>query len=59
MVLLGVDTEESLKRWMSLLSLNGTHHAGFIEPDIGDQVTAVAIDPSAEGSLFRRLPLLS
>jgi hypothetical protein len=58
MVMLGVDTESALKRWMSLLELNGLKFSAFIEPDIGDQITAIAVLPS-DGSLFKRLPLLS
>jgi hypothetical protein len=30
----------------------------FREPDLNDQKTAIAVDPSADGRLFHELPLL-
>jgi hypothetical protein len=41
-----------------LLELNGMKFAAFTEPDIGNQITVVAVEPS-DGGLFKRLPLLS
>lgn len=54
MVYLGVDNEHSLLDWIDKLGhLKASH---FIEPDIGDQATALCIID--DGKRFSNLPLL-
>lgn len=56
LVYLGVEDEEILSRWVSKLDLRRKTYTKFREPDIGDQLTAIAcID---EGSIFSKLKLL-
>jgi hypothetical protein len=53
MIMLGVPNEKALKYWKAKLADKAV---AFYEPDIGNQMTALAtID---EGSIFRRLNLL-
>jgi len=56
-VLLGV-TEADLLLWEEELKLRGITCEAFVEPDIGNQKTALAVHPSADGKLFRGIPLL-
>lgn len=59
MILLGVEDEKSLKQWIAKLEFERIPFSAFVEPDIGDQVTAIAINPSANASVFKELRLLS
>jgi len=57
MVLLGVDSEKDLIHWEKKLKEEKVPHAAFIEPDIGNQKTAIAALPK-DPKLFSRLRLL-
>lgn len=56
LVYLGVPDEQGLKKQIERLSLTGINHSVFIEPDIGDQMTAIAA--VSDGKPFRKLRLL-
>ena len=45
MVLLGVDCEDDLYWWGDRCFYDGIPYMTFIEPDIGDQMTAIAFCP--------------
>ena len=53
---LGVDNEEMLEKWHAKLTSKGVECAEFREPDIGDQLTAIATVGS--GKSFSNLKLL-
>lgn len=56
LVYLGVEDESILTNWKSKLSMREKSHIEFREPDIGDQMTAIAcLD---DGKIFSRLKLL-
>jgi peptidyl-tRNA hydrolase len=55
LVILGVEGERELERWRADLGSLGIPHEAFAEPDLGDQITALAVHPSADARLFRRL----
>lgn len=57
MVLLGVKNEDALKKWESILLGLGLVFRTFVEPDMGDQKTAIAIVPLVDGKLFKKLQL--
>lgn len=54
MVLLGVAGMAELESWAGRIS---DRKSVFVEPDIGEQPTALACLP-ADGKMFRGLPLL-
>jgi len=56
LIYLGVDDESSLKEVIHKLNKTNVRYNKFIEPDIGDQITAIASDESS--SVFKRLKLL-
>lgn len=56
MIFLGVDNEEHLKEWSEHLNDEGINHSTFIEPDIGDELTALATIDC--GKRFSNLGLL-
>lgn len=58
MVVLGVKNEQELERWERGLKARGIPFSTFVEPDIGDRKTAMAIHPMADPRLFKRLQLL-
>ena len=58
LVVLGVKNETELKEWQNRIGQQGIACEAFIEPDIGDQTTALAIHPTADHLLFRDLRLL-
>lgn len=57
LVLLSVPDEPELLRWAGIARGAGLPCSTMIEPDIGNQATAVAVAPSS-GELFSSLPLL-
>lgn len=59
MVLLRVESETELMAQEERLNRLGIQTATFVEPDIGDQRTAMAISPAADPKLFRNFKLLS
>ncbi len=56
MIFLGVKDENSLKKWQTILSANDLDHSTFIEPDIGNEMTALSIIDG--GERFSKLSLL-
>jgi hypothetical protein len=57
-VLLGVENEDELKRWMAKLDWKGIEYSYFVEPDIGDQITSLAAVTENE-KVFSKLRLLN
>lgn len=57
MVILGVENEAELIQWEEKLKAQGIPCEAFIEPDLLDQKTALAIHPSADHKLFKKLTL--
>lgn len=55
MVLLGVETERELMEWSEKLEVP---FSIFVEPDIGNMATAIAVSPQVDNGLFRDLKLL-
>jgi len=48
--------ESTLNRWVDKLDFRGIKWVGFREPDIGNQLTAIAV--LSDGKIFRNLELL-
>lgn len=60
LVLVLANNEEQLHDLSAKAFLRGVHCEGFVEPDIGGQLTALCIDGSDDGRrLCSRLPLLT
>ena len=55
-VLLGVKNEFQLKKWIDKLSIKDVKYAIFKEPDIGNQITALAT--VCDNKVFKKLNLL-
>lgn len=56
--LLSVNNEEELVRLMEQAADHGIHHSIFREPDIDNQITAIALSPGPKSKkLCSRLPL--
>ena len=53
LIYLGVDDDKCLRRWGERLDQRGIQWVGFIEPDIGNQMTAIAT--VCERDIFREL----
>lgn len=58
MILLGVKDEAELELWRDRLSEEEIPSETFVEPDMGGQMTAIAVKPSDNCRLFRKLDLL-
>jgi hypothetical protein len=58
LILLGVDNEASLLVWEDELRARNISCERFQEPDRRNEATALAVHPSADARLFRRLRLL-
>jgi peptidyl-tRNA hydrolase len=58
MVLLRANSEMELMEQEERLNRMGIPTATFLEPDIGNQRTAMAISPAADPKLFRNFKLL-
>jgi hypothetical protein len=56
LILLRIPNEGLLKQWMERLNIRDIPHACFHEPDMGNQITALAA--VHEGRLFDKLDLL-
>ena len=54
MIFLGIRNESHLRKWQD--KLDGLNCSGFIEPDFGDELTALAIID--DGERFSKLSLL-
>lgn len=57
LVVLGVDDEADLLAWEGKIKAAGGICEAFVEPDIGDQKTALAVHPSVDQAIFRGLTL--
>jgi peptidyl-tRNA hydrolase len=56
--LLSVKNEEELHRLIEQAAEHGIHHSIFREPDIDNQITAIALSPGPKSKkLCSRLPL--
>lgn len=58
LIALGVKDLAELKDWQMKLKQKGMAAEAFVEPDIGDQETALAVHPTSDRSLFKKLRLL-
>ena len=58
MVILGVESEAELAKWEESATRRGINCATFVEPDIGDQRTAMASLPPEGTRLFSNLRLI-
>ena len=58
LVILGVEDEEALRRWDDELCARGMICERFKEPDMRNEMTALAVHPGTDARLFRRLRLL-
>jgi hypothetical protein len=56
LIYLGVDSENTLVHWGEKLTRRGIEWIGFHEPDIGNQLTAIAT--VADKKIFSNLKLL-
>jgi hypothetical protein len=56
LVYLGVNNENELLDWKERLSFRNMRYAAFREPDIGNQLTAVAT--LTDGKIFKKLKCL-
>ena len=57
-MILGVANEAELLKWQGQLKEKGVQTATFVEPDMGDQATAMAVHPCTDRKLFKKLRLL-
>lgn len=56
LIYLGVKNEEMLKIWKDKIDMKGLQCAEFREPDIGNQITAIAC--LTDNGIFKKLKLL-
>lgn len=56
-MILGVEDEAELIKWEQDIRAAGGICEAFIEPDIGNQKTALAIHPATDPKMFRKLSL--
>jgi len=56
LIYLGVNNEKELHKWMGKLQLRCIDYESFTEPDIGDQITALAC--AGNDKIFKSLKLL-
>ena len=58
LVFLSVENEEKLHRFLEKIKYRNIKHTIFIEPDIGDKLTAIALEPNDNSRrLTAHLPL--
>jgi peptidyl-tRNA hydrolase len=58
LIILSVENEEQLLKYLEKIKYRGIKHTAFREPDIGDQLTAIGIEPGENSKkLTSRLPL--
>lgn len=57
-ILCAVKNEQQLLKWESKLKVAGIQYCAFYEPDIGNQITAIATEPVSDRRPFRSLQLL-
>ena len=59
LVFLSVENEQELYKYLERIQFYDIKHSTFFEPDLGNQLTAIAIEPSeASQKLTSRLPLV-
>lgn len=58
LVLLSVRSEQELLEYAHMVECEGVAHSLVVEPDIGNEHTALAVAPSPLAPLFSSLPLL-
>lgn len=58
LVIIGVRDLKELLRWEQKLLDARIAFEAFVEPDMGNETTAIAIHPAADPYLFRNLRLL-
>ncbi len=58
MIVLSIDNEESLLKYIEILKKENINYKEFVEPDLNNSITAVAICPSVNGKMFKDLKLL-
>lgn len=59
LVFLSVENEEALQRLLTKIQIREIKHSTFFEPDIGNQLTAVCLEPGqVSGKLVSNLPLM-
>ena len=56
LIYLGVENEKELLSWKDRLDFKNTKYAEFREPDIGNQLTAIAT--LTDGKIFKKLKLI-
>lgn len=56
LIYLGVKDEAELTKWGDKLDIAGKNWAGFQEPDIGNELTAIAVED--DSNLFKGMRLL-
>ena len=56
LIYLGVKNEQELLKWGEKLDAMGKNWSGFREPDIGNELTAIAVED--DGETFKRMRLL-
>jgi pentose-5-phosphate-3-epimerase len=58
LIFLSVENEEKLQRLLYKIQFNDLKHSIFLEPDIGNQMTAICIEPGERSEkLVSNLPL--
>jgi len=58
LIILSVENEEQLLLYLEKIRYRGIKHTVFREPDIGNQITAIAIEPGENSrKLTSKLPL--
>ena len=58
LVFLSVENEEALQRLLTKIQIRDIKHSTFFEPDIGNQLTAICIEPGQTSEkLVSNLPL--
>jgi peptidyl-tRNA hydrolase len=58
LIFLSVENEQELQRFLQKIEIRDLKHTKFFEPDIGNQLTAIAIQPGEETrKLTSNLPL--
>lgn len=59
LVLVGIPTGHDLNKFINTLSDKGVRHSVFVEPDIDNEVTSVALEPNITSQkLCSNFPLL-
>lgn len=58
LVVFGVETELELMIWESLLHAKGVAYRPFYESDMNNQMTAIAVHPDVDQTIFDGLELL-